>query len=254
MTEATSHASHRGCWNHVELHESWESALRRELDKEYMQELWSFLQSEKQQQEVYPKEDEIFAAFNATPLCKVKVVIIGQDPYDKGQGHGLCFSVPPGGVPLPESLVSVLQEVNADMANTTRRHSWDVVDANGNPILPVGKGCLEPWAKQGVLLLNAALTVAHGRRNSHKGRWKKFTDHVVKVVSREREHVVFLLWGKTAREKDREVDERKHKVLKAAHPMPLQAAKGFFGCRHFSQANEYLSDHEIEPIDWFDVA
>lgn len=237
-------------WPQVKrLDESWRKALGKELCKPYMRELWSFLQSEKDERKtVYPEDDAIFAALNATPLNEVKVVIIGQDPYFHGEADGLCFSVQQG-VLLPETLVNIFQEINADMA-CGKRHSWEVT--KGGKL--VGRGCLEPWARQGVLLLNAVLTVACEHRKSHKGKgWEQFTNRIVEVVSQECENVAFLLWGKDAKKKRQLVCEHKHKVLEANHPSSKSAAKGFFGCRHFSRTNEYLSCRAT-PIDWFDVA
>ena len=234
----------------VRLHESWKSALGAEFESGYMRKLRSFLLAEKQaRRTVFPKGGEIFAALDATPLDAVKVVIIGQDPYHgPRQAHGLCFSVREG-VPLPPSLVNIFKEINTDMADD------DVPCGRRDGAVPAGKGCLTPWARQGVLLLNAVLTVAAGRAGSHQGRgWETFTDRVVEVVNREREHVVFLLWGSYAQKKGAAVDLSRHLVLAAPHPSPLSAARGFFGCRHFSKANEYLVRHGIMPIDWFDVA
>ena len=234
----------------VRLHDSWKNALREEFETGYMRKLRSFLVAEKQARRVvFPKGNEIFAALDATPLDAVKVVIIGQDPYHgPNQAHGLCFSVR-SGVPLPPSLVNIFQEINTDMADD------DVPCGRRDGAVPPGKGCLATWAKQGVLLLNAVLTVAAGRAGSHQGRgWETFTDRVVEAVNRECEHVVFLLWGSYAQKKGAAVDAGRHLVLAAPHPSPLSAARGFFGCRHFSQANEYLVRHGIMPIDWFDVA
>ena len=234
----------------VRLHDSWKNALREEFEAGYMRKLRSFLLAEKQARRVvFPKGNEIFAALDATPLDAVKVVIIGQDPYHgPNQAHGLCFSVRPG-VALPPSLVNIFQEINTDMADD------DVPCGRRDGAVPPGKGCLASWARQGVLLLNAVLTVAAGRAGSHQGRgWETFTDRVVEAVNRECEHVVFLLWGSYAQKKGAAVDAGRHLVLAAPHPSPLSAARGFFGCRHFSQANEYLVRHGIMPIDWFDVA
>lgn len=233
----------------VRLHESWKAALGAEFEAGYMRKLRAFLLAEKQARRVvFPKGSDIFAALDATPLDAVKVVVIGQDPYHgPRQAHGLCFSVRPG-VPLPPSLVNIFKEINADMADE------DVPCGRSGGAVPMGKGCLTPWARQGVLLLNSVLTVAAGRAGSHQGRgWETFTDRVVEVVNRECEHVVFLLWGSYAQKKGAAVDVGRHLVLTAPHPSPLSAARGFFGCRHFSQANEYLVRHNIMPIDWFEV-
>ena len=233
----------------VRLHASWKNALAGEFDAGYMKRLRAFLLQENQARTViYPKGAHIFAALDATPLDAVKVVIIGQDPYHgPGQAHGLCFSVP-SGVPAPPSLVHIFQEINTDMADD------NVPCGRRDGAVPSGRGCLAPWARQGVLLLNAVLTVAAGRAGSHQGRgWETFTDRVVATINREREHVVFLLWGGYAQKKGAAVDPARHLVLTAPHPSPLSAHRGFFGCRHFSQANEYLVRHGIFPINWFDV-
>ena len=234
----------------VRLEASWKAALRDEFDAGYMRKLRAFLVAERQARKtIYPRGDEIFAALDATPLDNVKVVIIGQDPYHgPNQAHGLCFSVRPG-VPAPPSLVNIFQEINADMADE------DVPFGRHDGAVPAGHVCLTPWATQGVLLLNAVLTVVAGRAGAHQGRgWEAFTDRIVETVNREREHVVFMLWGSYAQKKGAVVDDRRHLVLAAPHPSPLSAHRGFFGCRHFSQANRYLVEHGILPINWFDVA
>ena len=245
MSEATGdQASGR-----VRLEASWKAALSTEFESAYMQRLRSFLVTEKQARKtVYPKGDNIFAALDATPLDAVKVVIIGQDPYHgPRQAHGLCFSVQPG-VEIPPSLVNIFQEINTDMADD------DVPCGRRDGTVPPGRGCLASWARQGVLLLNAVLTVVAGRAGSHQGRgWETFTDRVVDVVNRERNHVVFMLWGSYAQKKGASVDPSRHLVLTAPHPSPLSAHRGFLGCRHFSRANEYLVEHGIMPIDWFEV-
>ena len=233
----------------VRLHPSWKNALADEFDAGYMKKLRAFLVQEKRARRViYPSGERIFAALDATPLDAVKVVIIGQDPYHgPGQAHGLCFSVP-NGVPPPPSLVNIFQEINTDMADD------DVPCGRRGGAVPAGRACLAPWARQGVLLLNAVLTVAAGRAGSHQGRgWETFTDRVVETINREREHVVFLLWGSYAQKKGAAVDATRHLALTAPHPSPLSAHRGFFGCRHFSKANEYLVGHGIFPINWFDV-
>jgi uracil-DNA glycosylase len=194
-----------------------------------------FLRAEKDKHKIiYPHSSNWFHALEATPLDKVKVVILGQDPYHQpGQAHGLCFSVRPG-VKLPPSLINIYKELRADLG-----------------IEPVTHGCLESWAKQGVLLLNAVLTVEASKANSHEGRgWERFTDKVVATVNEECEHVVFLLWGSYAQKKGAMIDTRRHLVLKAPHPSPLSARRGFFGCHHFSKANAYLQEHGKTPIDW----
>ncbi len=230
----------------VRMESSWKAALASEFSQPYMQELRAFLAREKQQQKIiYPPGSEIFAALDATPLANVRVVIIGQDPYHgPNQAHGLCFSVRPG-VARPPSLENILREVNSDMTD---------------PDVPGGRadgrfgssGSLLGWARQGVLLLNAVLTVERGRAGAHQGKgWEQFTDRVVEVIDREREHVVFLLWGSYAQKKGQRVDRRRHDVLTAPHPSPLSAHRGFFGCRHFSRANACLVAHGQPPIDWF---
>ena len=234
----------------VRLEASWKAALADEFEAAYMRRLRAFLVAERQARKtIYPRGDEIFAALDATPLDDVKVVVIGQDPYHgANQAHGLCFSVRPG-VPAPPSLVNIFQEINADMADE------EVPFGRRDGAVPAGHVCLAPWAKQGVLLLNAVLTVVAGRAGAHQGRgWEEFTDRVVETVNREREHVVFLLWGSYAQKKGARVDDRRHLVLTAPHPSPLSAHRGFFGCRHFSRANRYLVKHGILPINWFDVA
>ena len=234
----------------VRLEASWKNALRPEFDAGYMHKLRAFLVAEKQARKVvYPKGDQIFAALDATPLDAAKVVIIGQDPYHgPNQAHGLCFSVRPG-VPAPPSLVNIFQEINTDMADD------EVPYGRADGAVPAGHASLTPWARQGVLLLNAVLTVVAGRAGSHQGRgWETFTDRVVEAINREREHVVFMLWGSYAQKKGAVVDRRRHLVLTAPHPSPLSAHRGFFGCRHFSQANRYLVEHGIMPVNWFDVA
>ena len=233
----------------VRLEPSWKAALATEFESSYMTKLRAFLVAEKQAKKtLYPQGGNIFAALDASPLDSVKVVIIGQDPYHgPRQAHGLCFSVQPG-VALPPSLVNIFQEINTDMADD------DVPCGRIDGVVPPGRGCLAPWARQGVLLLNAVLTVQAGRAASHQGRgWETFTDRVVEVVHREREHLVFMLWGSHAQKKGASLDRSRHLVLTAPHPSPLSANRGFFGCRHFSKANEYLVQHGVMPINWFDV-
>ncbi|MCB1685780.1 MAG: uracil-DNA glycosylase [Pseudomonadales bacterium] len=227
----------------IRLERSWKEALRPEFEQPYMQELRRFLRAEKQAGKVvYPPGERIFAALDITPLPAVKVVIIGQDPYHgPGQAHGLCFSVLPG-VPNPPSLVNVFKEINSEFADGGRR-------------LDGSHGCLEPWARQGVLLLNAVLTVERGQAASHQGKgWETFTDAVVQVLNERRDHLVFLLWGSYAQRKGAKLDRSRHCVLSAPHPSPLSAHRGFFGCNHFRKANDYLESQGVRPIDWFDVA
>jgi uracil-DNA glycosylase len=227
----------------VRLEASWKAALAPEFEASYMRALRRFLAEQKQARKVvYPKGKEIFAALDLCPLQEVKVVIIGQDPYHgPGQAHGLCFSVQPG-VAQPPSLVNIFREINDDLGGPDRHLGTD-------------RGCLEPWARQGVLLLNAVLTVERGRAASHQGRgWETFTDQVVATLCRQRAHLVFLLWGSYAQRKGAAIDRAQHCVLTAPHPSPLSAHRGFFGCGHFSKANAYLEAHGQTPIDWFDVA
>ncbi len=205
-----------------------------------MAQLSVFLREEKQLRRiVYPPGAEIFAAFEHTPVDQVKVVIIGQDPYHgPGQAHGLCFSVKPGLAP-PPSLQNIFKEINDDLAQSGSR-------------LDEHTGMLAGWAEQGVLLLNSVLTVQGGQAGSHRGRgWEQFTDAVVAKLTNAREGLVFLLWGSYAQKKGAVVDPLKHLILRAPHPSPLSAHRGFFGCRHFSQANAYLANAGTTPIDWF---
>ena len=207
-----------------------------------MRGLRTFLGQEKAAgKRIYPAGGNIFAAFNETPLQRVKVVIIGQDPYHgEGQAHGLSFSVQ-AGTPIPPSLSNIYQELRDDLGDPNGR-------LNGN------KGCLRPWAQQGVLLLNSVLTVEHSRAGSHQGKgWERFTDAVVSVLNSQCDSLVFLLWGAYAQKKGAAVDAQRHKVLSAPHPSPLSAYRGFFGSRPFSQANQYLVEQAIEPIDWLQV-
>jgi len=205
-----------------------------EFQSPYFSELKSFLQEEKRSFTIYPPGFLIFNAFKHTPFDKVKVVILGQDPYHgKGQAHGLCFSVPPG-ITQPPSLVNIFRELHSDLGIP--------VPAHGN---------LEPWADQGVLLINATLTVRDSQAGSHQKRgWETFTDRVIQRVSALKNGVVFLLWGRFAQAKESLIDVQKHLVLKAAHPSPLSAHNGFFGCRHFSRTNDYLIQQGKEGIDW----
>ena len=226
----------------VRLEASWKAALHEEFEKPYMRNLRAFLRKEKTARKViYPKGDRIFRALDLTPLTSAKVVIIGQDPYHgPRQAHGLCFSVQ-SGVPQPPSLINIFKEVNEDLG-TASQH------------LDAQKGCLEKWANQGVLLLNAVLTVERGRAGSHQGQgWETFTDEVVSVLNASRSGLVFMLWGSYAQKKGAIVDRTRHCVLSSPHPSPLSAHRGFFGCRHFSKANAYLEEQGVAPIDWFDV-
>ncbi|KAF1712473.1 uracil-DNA glycosylase [Pseudoxanthomonas kalamensis DSM 18571] len=219
----------------IQLEPSWKSRIGDYLLQPQMRELSAFLRQRKAAGvRVFPPGPQIFAAFDATPFDAVKVVILGQDPYHGyGQAHGLCFSVLPG-VPVPPSLVNIYKEIHSDLG-----------------IAPPDHGCLLPWARQGALLLNAVLTVEEGRAGSHQGKgWEGFTDHAIEVLAAEREHLVFLLWGSYAQAKGKVIDSRRHRVLRAPHPSPLSAHRGFFGCGHFSAANRYLSEHGQTPIDW----
>ena len=225
------------------LDPSWQERLDKEFASEYMTELRQYLAHRKSQSAVvYPHSSDWFAAFALTPFDKVKVVILGQDPYHgPGQAHGLSFSVPEG-VAIPPSLLNMFKEIDADVGG-------------GEPLLVQRRqGCLIPWAEQGVFLLNSVLTVEHGQAASHQGRgWETFTDNVIRQLSDEREGLVFLLWGSYAQKKGQVIDPKRHLVLKCPHPSPLSAHRGFLGCRHFSQANHWLEKHEQAPIDWFDV-
>ena len=218
----------------VKIESSWKEALKEEFDKPYFASLVQYLHDEKAAGKViYPPGSRIFKAFELTPLPEVKVVILGQDPYHgPGQAMGLCFGVPDG-VPAPPSLRNIFSEISTDLG----------IPMSGSPNL-------EPWARQGVLLLNAVLTVRAGEPTSHSGiGWQTFTDAVIRTVSERREGVVFLLWGNYARSKTPLVDASRHLVLEAAHPSPL-ARGAFFGCRHFSRCNDYLAAQGKVPIDW----
>ena len=219
----------------VKIEESWKTALKDEFKQPYFKQIVEHIKTEKEQgKTIYPPGSLIFHAFEATPIDHVKVVILGQDPYHgPNQAHGLSFSVQKG-VPPPPSLVNIFKELHEDVGMPIPNH-----------------GYLEKWAQQGVLLLNASLTVRAGEPMSHsKIGWHHFTDSVIKKVSEDKEHVVFMLWGKFAQEKKSLIDEKKHLILKAAHPSPLSAHNGFFGCRHFSKANTWLMKYGIDPIDW----
>ena len=214
---------------------SWKEQLSNEFGSSYFSRLKDFLISERTKgKAIYPPGQKIFSAFDFTPFDHVKVVMLGQDPYHgPGQAHGLCFSVPDG-VPPPPSLVNIFKELNSDL---------------GIPIPK--KGNLEKWAKQGVLLLNATLTVQANQAGSHQGKgWENFTDAVIRTISERKKGVVFILWGKYAQAKETLIDATKHFILKAPHPSPFSANSGFFGCRHFSKANEILKQQGLQPIDW----
>ena len=212
----------------------WNPILRDEFAKPYWAELQRFVLEERQRATVYPPHDEVFAALHLTPYADVKAVILGQDPYHgPNQAHGLCFSVRRG-VALPPSLQNVYKELEQDL---------------GYP--PASHGCLDHWARQGVLLLNASLTVRGGRAASHQGKgWETFTDEVLRAVNAKQERVVFILWGASARKKKALVDRSRHVIIESPHPSPLSASSGFFGSRPFSRANEALIEAGREPIDW----
>ena len=219
----------------VRLEPSWKARVGDWFAREDMRALSAFLRQRKVAgARIYPPGPQIFSAFEATPFDTVKVVILGQDPYHGfGQAHGLCFSVAPG-VPVPPSLQNMYKELQRDLG-----------------IAPPGHGWLMPWARQGVLLLNAVLTVEDGRAGVHQGKgWEGFTDHVVDVLNREREGLVFLLWGSYAQKKGSIVDAGRHCALRTTHPSPLSAHRGFLGCGHFSKANQYLVRRGQAPIDW----
>ena len=213
----------------------WECALHEEFSKEYYKNLFFFIRKQYSETIVYPKADEIFTAFHLTPLEKVKVVILGQDPYhNEGQAHGLCFSVKPD-VEIPPSLVNIYKELHDDCGC----------------YIP-DNGYLTKWAKQGVLLLNTVLTVRAHQANSHRGiGWEEFTDAAIRILDQQDRPMVFLLWGRPAQMKKSMLHRNpKHLILEAPHPSPLSAYRGFFGCKHFSQTNEFLKANGLDPIDW----
>ena len=216
------------------IEERWKSVLMDQFQSPYFRTLKEFLVEEKKKYTLYPPGRHIFNAFQLTPFDRVKVVILGQDPYHgNGQAHGLCFSVPQG-IAKPPSLVNIFKELNSDLGIPIPEH-----------------GNLEKWADQGVLLINATLTVRASQAGSHQKRgWETFTNRVIEVVSQEKSGVVFLLWGRFAQAKESLIDNSKHLILKSAHPSPLSAYNGFFGCRHFSKTNDYLKKQEETGIDW----
>ncbi len=218
----------------VQIEASWKEALPEEFEKDYFKSLSETVRNAYVSKDVFPPPKLVFNAFEHCPFKKVKVVILGQDPYhNPTQAHGLSFSVP-NGVKPPPSLQNIYKEIATDIGTDIPR-----------------SGNLERWAEQGVLLLNATLTVEQNKPGSHQGLgWEVFTDAVIKKISDEKEHVVFLLWGKYAQEKGRSIDAKKHLVLTAAHPSPFSAHNGFFGCKHFSKTNEFLLQHDLEPIVW----
>ena len=219
----------------IRLEPSWKARIGDYLQREDMRALAGFLRERKRNgARIFPPGPQIFAALEATPFDQVKVVILGQDPYHGfGQAHGLCFSVQHG-TAVPPSLENIYKELQRDLGIARPTH-----------------GCLRHWAEQGVLLLNSVLTVEDGRAGAHAGKgWEGFTDAIVDALNREREHLVFMLWGSYAQKKGAVIDPRRHRVLKAPHPSPLSAHRGFIGCGHFSAANEYLVRHGQAPIDW----
>lgn len=221
-----------------QIEPSWLSVLKPQFDAPYFSQLKDFLLAERQSYTCYPPGREIFNAFNSTPFNKVKAVIIGQDPYhEPGQAHGLCFSVK-NGVKVPPSLVNIIKEINSDLGSS----------------IPTDKGDLSSWAEQGVLLLNATLTVRAHIAGSHQGKgWEQFTDAAIRALSEHRTGIVFLLWGSYAIAKSKMIDSTRHLVLTAPHPSPLSVYRGFFGCKHFSKANNYLLQQGLTPINWTDI-
>lgn len=218
----------------VKIEPTWKSRLKEEFEQDYFSELTDFVRQEYRQHQVYPPAGLIFNAFEQSPFEQVKVVILGQDPYhEPGQAHGLCFSVQDN-VSLPPSLVNIFREIRQDLN-----------------LEPLPGGNLERWARQGVLLLNATLTVAAHQAGSHQNKgWERFTDAVVRHLAEERTGLVFLLWGAYAQRKGAFIDVERHLILKSAHPSPLSAYRGFYGNHHFSKANMYLQSRGLKPVDW----
>ena len=219
----------------IKLHESWKQKLEDEFDQPYMQQLKYFLlQQKKQGKIIFPEGKNIFNALNSTPFDKVKVVILGQDPYHgPNQAHGLCFSVNKD-IKIPPSLRNIYKELNADIGFKIPKH-----------------GNLQSWASQGVLLLNSVLTVSQGLAASHQGKgWERFTDKIIEKLNQQHKHIVYLLWGSYAHKKGINIDVTKNLILKSVHPSPLSAHRGFLGCKHFSQCNNYLQSQGISPIVW----
>lgn len=218
----------------VEMRNDWDVLISGEFDKEYYKALNGFLEDEYEKTTVYPEKGDIFNAFKSTPYKNVKVAIFGQDPYHgPHQAHGMCFSVKEG-TRKPPSLINIFKELKNDLG----------IEIPQN-------GSLQAWADEGVLLLNSVLTVRAGEANSHKGKgWEMFTDRVITLLNDKEQAVVFLLWGANARAKKALITEKRHFILEAAHPSPLSAYKGFFGCRHFSKANDFLKRSNINPVDW----
>lgn len=216
------------------LSADWMEALSGEFRKPYYKKLYDTVNQEYRTRQIFPPADEIFNAFSYTPLEKVKVVILGQDPYHNiGQAHGLCFSVKKG-VDIPPSLVNIYKELNEDLGCPIPTH-----------------GCLTKWARQGVLMLNTVLTVRAHQANSHRGiGWEEFTDAAIEVLNKQDRPIVFILWGTPAQRKEKMLNNKNHLILKAPHPSPLSAYRGFFGSKPFSQTNQFLADHGVDPIDW----
>jgi len=217
-----------------DIEESWKVVLQNEFEKKYIKNLKQFLTNEKEKYQIFPKGTEIFNAFNSTPFHKLKVVILGQDPYHgEGQAHGLSFSVPKG-VKTPPSLVNIFKEIEEDLKINNH-----------------GKGDLTKWAEQGVLLLNATLTVRSNMAGSHQNKgWEQFTDKVISTISEEREGIIFLLWGRFAQNKSKLIEKSKHHILMSSHPSPLSSYRGFLGCKHFSECNEILKRENKTEINW----
>ncbi|MBN1769277.1 MAG: uracil-DNA glycosylase [Prolixibacteraceae bacterium] len=218
----------------VKIEECWKEVLSKEFDEPYFEELTHFIKNEYKNHKIFPPSEELFSAFDLCPFSKVKVVIIGQDPYHgPGQAHGLCFSVQ-NGVKFPPSLRNIFKEINADLGTAVPQ-----------------SGDLTRWATQGVLLLNATLTVRAHQAGSHQGKgWEQFTDAAIKAISEQQEYVVFLLWGAYAQRKGQVIDKSKHLVLESVHPSPLSASRGFFGNHHFSKTNNYLVENGKLPVEW----
>ena len=218
----------------INIGNDWDNVLKPIVESALYASIRGFLKTEYSTKTIYPNMHDIFNAFKYTPYSKVKVVILGQDPYHgENQAHGLCFSVNEG-IQIPPSLVNIYKEIKSDL---------NIIQPNS--------GCLTKWAKQGVLLLNTTLTVRAGEANSHsKCGWQEWTDEVIKILNERKEPMVFLLWGANARSKKKFINTNKHLVLECAHPSPLSAYNGFFGCKHFSKANAFLIKNNLEPIDW----
>lgn len=218
----------------VKIEPSWKRILQEEFTKPYFEDLTGFVRDEYKSKTIFPPPKDIFKAFDLCPFDKVKVVILGQDPYHgDGQAHGLCFSVNKN-VPIPPSLINIYKEIVSDVGGHMPVH-----------------GNLEHWAQQGVFLLNAILSVVAHQPTSHQKKgWETFTDEVIRLIAEKKEHVVFMLWGAYAQSKEWMIDQTKHLVLKAPHPSPLSAHRGFFGCKHFSKANEFLKSQRLEKIKW----